>query len=215
MSDTIQKEKIPFTMVPNTVLTSTHISFKAMGIYAYLNSKPDGWNFTVNSIAAQVKEGRASILKGIQELKSNGFVEYYKKSDGSGVYHLLQQPKSENPTMGVKPKSEKATVRKSDCINKNIPTSNNITIVEYLNKKAGKRYKVGIKKTDSLINARINEGFTVDDFKLVIDAKINDWGDDDNMSKFLRPETLFGTKFEGYVNEKQKAEGFDYAKYNK
>lgn len=74
-------------------------------------------------------------------------------------------------------------------------------IVEYLNAKTGKSYKASSKKTRSLIKARFNEDFTLDDFKRVIDNKVLDWANDDEMSKYLRPETLFSNKFEGYLNE--------------
>lgn len=75
-------------------------------------------------------------------------------------------------------------------------------IVSYLNEKAGTNYKASSKKTQSLIHARLAEGFKVDDFKTVIDKKCADWIGDPKMQKYLRPETLFGTKFEGYLNEK-------------
>ena len=74
-------------------------------------------------------------------------------------------------------------------------------IVEYLNEKANKNFKPTTKKTQSLINARIKEGFSLDDFKKVIDIKCSQWLGTE-MEKYLRPETLFGTKFEGYLNEK-------------
>lgn len=77
-------------------------------------------------------------------------------------------------------------------------------IVDYLNEKIGARYSAKSSKTQTLINARMNEGFTLEDFKTVIDKKCNDWLKDTKMSKYLRPETLFGTKFEGYLNEIQK-----------
>ena len=54
-----------------------------------------------------------------------------------------------------------------------------------------------------MINARIKEGFTKEDFIKVIDNKVGEWLGTD-MERFLRPETLFGTKFEGYLNQKQK-----------
>jgi len=47
----------------------------------------------------------------------------------------------------------------------------------------------------------VNDGFTLEDFKTVIDKKCADWLNDAKMCKFLRPETLFGPKFEGYLNE--------------
>ncbi len=74
-------------------------------------------------------------------------------------------------------------------------------IIAYLNEKAGTNYKPTTKKTISLIKARFNEGFTLTDFKTVIDKKINSWAGTE-WEKFIRPETLFGTKFESYLNEK-------------
>lgn len=76
-------------------------------------------------------------------------------------------------------------------------------IIDYLNEKAATQYRSSSKKTQTLIKARINESFTVDDFKIVIDKKVADWLRDEKWSKFLRPETLFGNKFEGYLNEKR------------
>lgn len=85
---------------------------------------------------------------------------------------------------------------------KEIDKDNNKYIVDYLNSKAGTNYRSTTPKTQKLINARMSEGFKVDDFKAVIDKKCTDWLKTD-MEKYLRPETLFGTKFEGYLNEKQ------------
>jgi uncharacterized phage protein (TIGR02220 family) len=74
-------------------------------------------------------------------------------------------------------------------------------IINYLNLKAKTNYKYTTKKTKDCIKARINEGFTLEDFKLVIDNKANEWLGT-NMEQYLRPETLFGNKFEGYLNQK-------------
>ena len=75
-------------------------------------------------------------------------------------------------------------------------------IVDYLNEKAGTSYRPTTKKTQTCIRARLKEGFTVDDFKRVIDLKCAEWIGDDRFERFLRPETLFGTKFEDYLNGK-------------
>ena len=76
-----------------------------------------------------------------------------------------------------------------------------ISIVEYLNEKAGTNYRASAQATQRHINARIAEGYTVDDFKTVIDKKCEEWKGGE-MEKYLRPETLFGTKFESYLNAK-------------
>lgn len=90
----------------------------------------------------------------------------------------------------------------------NKPNNKNIYIVEiidYLNQKTGKSFKHSTDKTTSCLNARWNEGFKdLQDYKFVIDLKCSEWIKNKDMEKYLRPETLFGTKFESYVNEKSK-----------
>lgn len=76
-------------------------------------------------------------------------------------------------------------------------------IVEYLNNKIGAHYKPNGKKIKELIRARMNEGYTVEDFKTVIDKKFKSWGNDPKMSLYLRPSTLFSTRFAEYLNEYQ------------
>ena len=75
-------------------------------------------------------------------------------------------------------------------------------IINYLNFKAGTNYRSNTNKTRNLIKARFNEGFTAKEFKIVIDKKCLEWLNNKDMNKYLRPETLFGTKFEGYLNQK-------------
>ena len=75
-------------------------------------------------------------------------------------------------------------------------------IVQYLNQKTNKNFKHTSKVTQRHIRARLAEGFTVSDFKQVIDNKCNDWLRDQKRKEYLRPETLFGTKFESYLNSK-------------
>jgi len=74
-------------------------------------------------------------------------------------------------------------------------------IVSYLNEKADRKFKPSSKKTRKKIQARFNEGFELEDFKDVIDTKVADWKDDNEMQKYLRPRTLFSNKFEDYLNE--------------
>ena len=76
-----------------------------------------------------------------------------------------------------------------------------IGIIEYLNQEADTNYKSTSVKTKTLIKARMKEGFTVDNFHTVIQKKTAEWKNTEQ-EKYLRPETLFGTKFEGYLNQK-------------
>ena len=73
-------------------------------------------------------------------------------------------------------------------------------IIDYLNSKTGKKYRDNVQKNKSLIKARWSEGYRLEDFKQVIDNMVKDWLGT-KYAKYLRPETLFGTKFDGYLNQ--------------
>ena len=73
-------------------------------------------------------------------------------------------------------------------------------IIDYLNSKTGKNYRANIQKNKALIKARWSEGYQLDDFKQVIDNMVKNWHGTE-YAKYLRPETLFGTKFDGYLNQ--------------
>ena len=94
--------------------------------------------------------------------------------------------------------NEDVIVVESECEN---GRSQNITeIIAYLNMTAGTNYRASSKATQRHIGARLNEGFVLDDFKRVISKKYDEWKDS-KMAAYLRPETLFGNKFESYLNQ--------------
>ena len=74
-------------------------------------------------------------------------------------------------------------------------------IIDYLNLKANKKYRYTSNSTNMLIKKRFRDGFTVEDFKIVIDKKCSQWLNNEKMKIYLRPKTLFGHKFESYLNE--------------
>ena len=75
-------------------------------------------------------------------------------------------------------------------------------IIKYLNEKSGSHFKPTSKSTQRLINGRLSENYTIEDFKYVIDVKTNEWKDNTKMSKYLTPDTLFNaSKFEKYRNQ--------------
>lgn len=88
--------------------------------------------------------------------------------------------------------------------NKNIVKCNNelhIKVIEYLNHKTNKKFTTKNKQTIRFINARIKDGYNEVDFKKVIDIKTEKWLNN-SMEDYLRPQTLFSSKMEGYLNEK-------------
>lgn len=81
-----------------------------------------------------------------------------------------------------------------------------IAVCDYLNAKTGQHFRSSSKVTQQHINARLSEGFTLDDFKRVIDNMCADWMNTE-WEKYLRPSTLFGSKFENYLNRKPQNKG--------
>ena len=77
-------------------------------------------------------------------------------------------------------------------------------IISYLNNKCNKNYRDNTKNTIKHIKARLEEGYTEEDFYSVIDYKASQWLNDSKMSDYLRPDTLFGTKFESYLQSAPK-----------
>lgn len=97
------------------------------------------------------------------------------------------------------------------------------TVISYLNEKTGKRFSPKSAMAVRHITARLKEGYALEDFKAVIDKKVAAWKGDERMAQYLRPETLFGSKFDGYLNEVTapksykavKSETYDYAEWER
>ena len=92
-----RKQKKCYAQVSNTIAGDPYISLKAKGLFLFMESKPDGWNFTIRSMAKQIKDGVDSISSALKELKKYGYVIYYKQKDGTGIYELIDEPDTENP----------------------------------------------------------------------------------------------------------------------
>jgi len=118
-----------FGAAPNDLLNNPEISFRAKGLYAFINSKPQDWDFSVESIANQNKEGKDAIRVAIKELESNGYLIRQKYKDSFGQFHiqyvLIENPMAENPTTenpdGGKPlQPNKKELTKKEPINKKL-----------------------------------------------------------------------------------------------
>lgn len=176
----------------------------------------DGYYWTYNSTKA-FKElfpylSQKQIETALKRLRDEGIIitgNYNPvKYDRTLWYAITEKGKSILLT-GEMEKSEKANGVPLDGepipnIKPNIGSNNNtdkyISIISRLNEKAGTNYRATSKATQSHINARLAEGYTEEDFFKVIDKKCSEWRGDPKMEKYLRPETLFGSKFENYLN---------------
>lgn len=179
---------------------------------------------------------RKPLLKEIEKVKSPSFREYLFKAyngeldtvSANGRYPIDTVSDFEDTVSAEEIHEEypiDTTVTVTDTVSVTDTDTDTVTesesdtetvkeIVEYLNEMCGTKYKASSEKTRKLIRARLNDGFTVEDFRTVIFKKARDWINDPKMCKFLRPETLFSNKFEGYLNEKtalSSVERWDYA----
>lgn len=186
---------------------------------------------SVSLMCHELGMGENRFYKHRKQLVDKDYISIEKVQEQNGtwqnnVYTLISKPYRqnegsrqnagmENEYMDIEGMENEGTNNNSS-INNNL-TNNNLTnkdtisdksdnipykeIVNYLNKAADKKYRHSTGKTKTLIRARINEGFTLEDFKKVIDIKTDEWKNDSKMNQYLRPETLFGTKFESYLNQ--------------
>ena len=127
------------------------------------------------------------------------------QTKGNKAYTIGQQPKTEHAelpedTKCIQNVSNTATQVREGKVSLEIE-KNNIynSVISHLNEKAGTNYRASGQATKRHINARLEEGFTLEDFFAVIEKKCAEWKGTE-MEKYLRPETLFGTKFENYLN---------------
>lgn len=162
-----------------------------------------------------------TIVKYLKQLEEKGLIEIKKNNGKVNVYYLknVSTPPTKNvgtknatanfveepPTKNVgTPPTNFAGItihNKKDTINNTQYIKEIEEVVIHLNEKAGTKYKTNSKNTTKHIQARIREGYTLEDFKTVIDKKCSEWLNTD-MEKYLCPETLFGSKFEKYLNQK-------------
>ncbi|MFA5669892.1 MAG: conserved phage C-terminal domain-containing protein [Candidatus Cloacimonas sp.] len=216
---TIKKRQSNYIQVSNSFLRDEKLSFKAKGLFCYMFSMAEGWNFTIRSIAKQQKDGEASVKSSLDELKELGYVTYTKHVDGSGTYYLddepnvenpnVENPNVENPNLGKSQRiKNKQSTKNNNCLEEQL-VSNIVEIVEHLNQVCRTNYKHTSAKTKTLVKTRLKDGFTLEDFKKVHITKFAEWYGTD-MQKYLRPETLYGTKFESYLNQTPT----DYEKLN-
>ena len=151
----------------------------------------------------------------LKKLEKEGYIELLtsgSKGKESTLKITIKQQLFNNNATNKTEQLQQVEGGKQQQSNNNVTTlskkkekDNNIysLVIDYLNKKANTNYRPTTKNTQSFINARVKEGYTVEDFKKVIDSKSKEWLNTD-FEKYLRPATLFGTKFENYLNEANK-----------
>lgn len=243
----IKKDNGNYTNTNNQLVRDDDLTWKARGIFNYLWSQANEWQFYVKEIASHSKDGEKALQSGLQELEEHGYLKRVNRHSKNGSFDGLdwilddtgrlnrQAQNSVNGKMSTNPPKNRQNTpdvkraQREKRPAQNLPLSNNNSknyqykeisnkrnngsadaepksihkdVIDYLNNKIRARYKASSAINKRLIDARVKEGYTLDDFKQVIDNKVAAWAQDQKMSKYLRPQTLFGTKFESYLNER-------------
>ena len=243
----IKKDNGNYTNTNNQLVRDDDLSWKARGIFNYLWSQANEWQFYVKEIASHSKDGEKALQSGLQELEEHGYLKRVNRHSKDGSFDGLdwilddtgrlnrQAQNSVNGEMAEKPPKNRQNTPDAKRAQRetrpaqNLPLRNNNNknyqykeisnkrnnssaeaepksihkdVIDYLNGKIGARYKASSAINKRLIDARVKEGYKLADFKRVIDNKVASWANDQKMSKYLRPQTLFGTKFESYLNER-------------
>lgn len=175
----------------------TQMSMDALGIkkhqtfIKYFNDLID-FGF-IKLIQKSTNQYSANIISLIGAMPKRG-----KALDKAFIDHAAKQSTS----MGQSSGQSNSSIDKQETINKEQLTKN---IIEFLNKQAKSKFHPTAKAHSKHIEARLKEGRTEDEFKIVITDRCKRWLNDAVMSEYLRPETLFGNKFDGYYSEAVKA----------
>lgn len=126
-----------------------------------------------------------NVTKKLQKSYTDIDIENRDKEQDKDTYNNIKKEKKDT-------KKEKTTVNHSSLV---------FNVVSYLNEKAGTRFSDKSASTVGHINGRASDGYTLDDFKAVIDNRVVVWLSDKEMRQYIRPNTLFTpTNFENYLN---------------
>jgi hypothetical protein len=101
------KIKNRYSVIPNDLVNNPEISLRAKGLFAFIQSKPDGWDFSAERISNQTKEGLQAVISGLKELEKSGYLLRERTQNQLGhweVNYILKEiPAIENPTTGNPP----------------------------------------------------------------------------------------------------------------
>jgi uncharacterized phage protein (TIGR02220 family) len=147
----------------------------------------------ISSVLGVSKQYVSRILKDIMKILTKHKIEFTYETSNQGIIFTFKTIAQIEPQEDVK------------------VLDNVDIIIGYLNEITNKNYTTKNKATIKDIQARIKEGYVFDDFKYVVDIKAKQWMNTE-MEQYLRPQTLFGNKFNSYINERPITNGKQISK---
>lgn len=212
-------------LLPNG--TNCRMTYIPEDFYRYLHSTEEYEKFVEKYAGFNLEQLRGRFLSVKESYKGsdNGSAKHLMRAELTALKDLIEKAKKEadvcrdevfnaGKLSEEKPKEEEKEASESETVKakkNDVPEEIYKEITDYLNEKIGTRYSPKTEKTRKCIRARLKEGNGVDDFKTVIDKKAEEWTGTE-FEKYLRPETLFGTKFEAYLNARVTVKAADEPK---
>ena len=222
-----------FGKIPKLVMQDTDLSIEAKGIYAYFASYAGAGETAFPSVSKTIhdlKIGRNRYYKHRKQLEAKGYIEIERVRDGKGDFERNIYTLSNEVACIQNADMQNADTQNADMQNEytNNNNSNNNSIkknkdntsvgeaqipykkiIDYLNEKTNKDIKHTARGNRKLISARWNEGYKLEDFKKVIDNKVDEWfgkgiifSNGKDAETYLHPTTLFnGNNFDKYLNQ--------------
>lgn len=234
----IKKGRGNYTNTDNTLVRDDTLHWGPRGLFNYMWSQADGWQFYVKELVKHSPGGETELRNYLNELEEHGYLKRTPRHDNEGKFGGMDWilsdvgglnrhvgnpddgETSQNPGKVRRTPSCGETVERSNrrTVNRTLSNINiknyqnkEITnkrkekssakaepaiseIIDYLNKKAGTNYNPTTKAYQELIKARLAEGYTVEDFKTVINNQAFSWQNTPAW-KYMRPSTLFKDKY--------------------
>lgn len=218
-----------FIVIPGWVITKLGLKGNDVLVYSliYGFSQTEGQYFcgSLQYIADWTNSTRQGVIKNLDRLIELGLIEKIESSPTNKYRAIVPDVNSVSEVVNsvqqvvnsVNNDSKQSLHNNIDNnINNNIDKYNKAKdfvnkvqdIIKYFNSVCSTNFKSNTVATRKLIKRHLDEGFTIDDFKKVIDLKYLDWGKNPKRfsggqmsNEYLRPATLFGDKFESYVYE--------------
>lgn len=206
-SDIFQNDKL-FKIFMWCTLKASHTEHEQVVGRQKVTLLPGQFVFGRSKASLELGYSQSTVWDYMNLLKSKGTISIKSNNKFSVItienWRIYQ---GINDISDNKTDNKQTTNRQQKDTNKNVKNDKKKEIysrvITRLNESVNKNFKSTTKKTIDCINTRLNEGFEEEDFYKVIEIKCQEWLNTDN-DKYLRPETLFGNKFEGYLNQRPK-----------
>lgn len=239
----VKRSRVNYTNTDNTLVRDDSLHWGPRGLFNYMWSQADGWQFYVKELVKHSPGGETELRNYLNELEEHGYLKRTPRHDDKGKFGGMNwilsdtgglNRRAENPDDGETSQNHEKvsgtpscgeTARRSNrrTVNRTLSNINiknyqnkEITnkrkekssakaepaiseIIDYLNKKAGTHYSPKTKAYQELINTKLAEGYTTNDFKKVINNQAFSWQNTPAW-KYMRPSTLFKDKFDEYLH---------------